>query len=129
MDDIFTLFLFRKSKNADNVRGEELTGKWRLIYTTGTKKVAANVNRTGGGSYFPLPAVQSFDLNSGRSEMESTWSARFCFDGPFIWRDKLRMLEFTFTRVSLAFGSLGPWSKDIDDIGRRSKLEVEVGAK
>ena len=25
------------------------------------------------------------------------------------------MLEFTFTRVSLALGPLGPWSKDIDD--------------
>ena len=117
VDDIFTsISALEKSKNADNVKGEELTGKWRLIYTTGTKKVAANVNRTGGGSYFPVPAVQSFDLNSGRIRNGIYLGPlKFFFDGPFIWRDKLRMLEFTFTRVSLAFGSLGPWSKDIDD--------------
>jgi hypothetical protein len=37
----------------------------------------------------------------------------FFFDGPFKWDDKRGLLEFTFTRVSLALGSLGPWSRDI----------------
>ena len=117
VDDIFTsISALEKSKDKDNVKGEELTGQWRLIYTTGTKKVAANVNRTGGGSYFPIPAVQSFDLNSGRIRNGIYLGPiKFFFDGPFIWREKLDMLEFTFTRVSLALGSLGPWSKDIDD--------------
>jgi hypothetical protein len=117
VDDIFTsISALEKSKDKDNVKGEELTGQWRLIYTTGTKKVAANVNRTGGGSYFPIPAVQSFDLNSGRIRNGIYLGPiKFFFDGPFIWREKLNMLEFTFTRVSLALGTLGPWSKDIDD--------------
>ena len=117
VDDIFTsISALEKSKDKTNVSGEKLTGKWRLIYTTGTKKVAANINRTGGGSYFPIPAVQSFDLKSGRIRNGIYLGPlKFFFDGPFIWREKLNMLEFTFTRVSLALGSLGPWSKDIDD--------------
>ena len=40
---------------------------------------------------------------------------KFFFDGPFVWRERLNMLEFTFTRVSLGLGPLGPWSVDIDD--------------
>jgi len=117
VDDIFTsISALEKSKDKSNVSGEKLTGKWRLIYTTGTKKVRANLNRTGGGSYFPIPAVQSFDLESGRIRNGIYLGPlKFFFDGPFIWREKLSMLEFTFTRVSLALGSLGPWSKDIDD--------------
>ena len=117
VDDIFTsITALEKSKDKANVQGEKLTGKWRLIYTTGTKKVAANINKTGGGSYFPVPAVQSFDLNSGRIRNGIYLGPlKFFFDGPFIWREKLNMLEFTFTRVSLALGPLGPWSKDIDD--------------
>ena len=70
-----------------------------------------------------MPAVQSFDLNSGRIRNGIYLGPlKFFFDGPFIWRDKLRMLEFTFTRVSLAFGSLGPWSRTSTTVsGRRSK--------
>ena len=37
----------------------------RLQYTTGTKEVAANINRTGGGAYFPIKAVQSFNAETG----------------------------------------------------------------
>ena len=116
VDDIYTSISALEKAKEKNVAGEDLTGKWRLIYTTGTKKVAANVNKTGGGSYFPIPAVQSFDLNSGRIRNGIYLGPiKFFFDGPFIWREKLNMLEFTFTRVSLALGSAGPWSKDIDD--------------
>ena len=39
-----------------------------------------------------MPAVQ-FRLELWAIQMESTWSAKFFFDGPFIWRDKLRMLN------------------------------------
>ena len=87
------------------------------MYTSGTKKVAANLNRAGfGGSYFPLPAVQSFDMDAGRIRNGVYLGpVKFFFDGPFVWRERLNMLEFTFTRVSLGLGPLGPWSVDIDD--------------
>ena len=99
------------------MKGAELNGRWRLVYTSGTKKVAANLNRAGfGGSYFPLPAVQSFDMDAGRIRNGVYLGpVKFFFDGPFVWRERLNMLEFTFTRVSLGLGPLGPWSVDIDD--------------
>ena len=99
------------------VNGADLNGKWRLIYTSGTKKVAANLNKAGfGGSYFPIPAIQSFDMQNGRIRNGIYLGpVSFFFDGPFLWREKLGMLEFTFTKVSLQLGSLGPVSFDIDD--------------
>lgn len=119
VDDVYaSISALEKAKKGDKrVRGAELNGKWRLVYTSGTKKVAANLNRAGfGGSYFPLPAVQSFDVESGRIRNGIYLGpVKFFFDGPFVWREKLNMLEFTFTRVSLGLGPLGPWSVDIDD--------------
>ena len=68
------------------------------------------------GSYFPLPAVQSFDMDAGRIRNGVYLGpVKFFFDGPFVWRERLNMLEFTFTRVSPGLGPLGPWSVDIDD--------------
>jgi len=119
VDDLYaSISAMEKAKKGDRrVNGEELNGKWRLVYTSGTKKVAANLNRAGfGGSYFPLPAVQSFDVAAGRIRNGIYLGpVKFFFDGPFVWREKLSMLEFTFTRVSLGLGPLGPWSFDIDD--------------
>ena len=63
-----------------------------------------------------MPAVQSFDVAAGRIRNGIYLGpVKFFFDGPFVWREKLSMLEFTFTRVSLGLGPLGPWSFDIDD--------------
>lgn len=119
VDDVYaSISALEKAKKGDKrVHGAELNGKWRLVYTSGTKKVAANLSRAGfGGSYFPLPAVQSFDVGSGRIRNGIYLGpVKFFFDGPFVWREKLNMLEFTFTRVSLGLGPLGPWSVDIDD--------------
>lgn len=119
VDDVYaSIASLEKAKKADRrVNGSELNGKWRLVYTSGTKKVAANLNRAGfGGSYFPIPAVQSFDVSNGRIRNGIYLGPiKFFFDGPFVWREKLSMLEFTFTKVSLGLGPLGPWSVDIDD--------------
>jgi len=119
VDDIYaSIVALEKAKKADRrVSGDELNGKWRLVYTSGTKKVAANLNRAGfGGSYFPVRAVQSFDVGAGRIRNGIYLGPlKFFFDGPFVWRERLSMLEFTFTKVSLAVGPFGPVSFDIDD--------------
>ncbi len=119
VDDIYaSISALEKAKKGNRrVIGDELNGKWRLVYTSGTKKVAANLNRAGfGGSYFPVRAVQSFDVGAGRIRNGIYLGPlKFFFDGPFVWREKLAMLEFTFTRVSLSLGPLGPVSFDIDD--------------
>ena len=119
VDDVYASIsaLEKAKKGVKRVIGSELSGRWRLVYTSGTKKVAANLNRAGfGGSYFPVPAVQSFDMAAGRIRNGIYLGpVKFFFDGPFVWRENVGMLEFTFTRVSLALGFLGPWSVDIDD--------------
>lgn len=119
VDDVYAAVAASEKAKKDERRvvGAELNGRWRLVYTSGTKKVAANLNRAGfGGSYFPLPAVQSFDMDAGRIRNGIYLGpVKFFFDGPFVWREKLNMLEFTFTRVSLGLGPFGPWSVDIDD--------------
>ena len=99
------------------VASADLNGKWRLVYTGGTKKVAANLNKAGfGGSYFPVSAIQSFDIENQRIRNGIYLGPiNFFFDGPFIWREKLSMLEFTFTKVSLQLGNANPVEFDIDD--------------
>jgi hypothetical protein len=120
VDDVYaSISSLEKMKKSERpkVEGEKLNGKWRLVYTSGTKKVAANLNKAGfGGSYFPIPAVQSFDVDALRIRNGIYLGpVKFFFDGPFIWRDALSMLEFTFTRVSLGLGPIGPAGVDIDD--------------
>jgi hypothetical protein len=102
-------------KSKFNVTGDMLNGEWELIYTTGTNKNKANVNRNGDGTYFPIKAVQSFDIQNERIRNGVyVGPIKFFFDGPFIWRQKLKMLEFTFTKCSLGVGSLVK-GFDIDD--------------
>ena len=107
----------KPAKGGAKVNGADLNGKWRLVYTSGTKNVKANLNKAGfGGSYFPVPAIQSFDVQNERIRNGIYLGPiEFFFDGPFLWRENLGMLEFTFTKVSLKLGPLGPWSVDIDD--------------
>jgi hypothetical protein len=121
VDDVYaSISALEKRKPArgeTRVNGCDLNGKWRLVYTSGTKKVKANLNKAGfGGSYFPVPAIQSFDVSNERIRNGVYLGPiEFFFDGPFVWRENLSMLEFTFTKVSLKLGKLGPWSVDIDD--------------
>jgi hypothetical protein len=51
VDDLYeSISAMEKAKKGDRrVNGDELNGKWRLVYTSGTKKVAANLNRAGFG--------------------------------------------------------------------------------
>jgi len=101
-----------EKKKEKQVSLQDLNGQWQLCFTTGTKKVQTG---QGTGSYFPIKAVQSFNAAEMRirngvylGPVASLW-----FDGPFQWRDKQRMLEFDFHKVSVKLGPLGPISFDI----------------
>ena len=100
---------------------DQFRGQWRLAYTSGgaTDKEAHNLARAGGGGYFPLNAVQSFDPPAdGEAEGRIRngvygGPVAFFFDGPFIWRQKQNMLEFTFTKVSAGVSGEYTYSRDI----------------
>ena len=117
-EDLYQSIAQLEKESAKEVSLEALNGKWKLQWTTGTAKVSANVNRAGDGSYFPVTAVQSFDAERLRIRNGIyAGPLSFFFDGPFRWierKDGSGLLEFTFNRVSLALGPLGPWSQEID---------------
>jgi len=71
-----------------------LTGDWRLIYTTGTKKTEDDIGRV---NYVPITAVQRFDMGTkfirngvyfGPISLE--------FEGALRWLEDRRRLEFDF---------------------------------
>lgn len=112
-EDVYAAIAKLEKSKDKEVTLEGLNGRWKLQWTTGTAKVSDQINRRGDGSYFPVTAVQSFDASSMRIRNGIyAGPIKFFFDGPFKFNGKL--LEFTFNKVSLALGPLGPWSYDID---------------
>ena len=90
-----------KAKKGDRrVNGEELNGKGGWCTRPARRRSPRTSTEPGWRSYFP-PAVQSFDVAAGRIQRIYLGPVKFFFDGPFVWREKLNVLEFTFTRVSL----------------------------
>ena len=100
---------------------DKLTGAWRLVFTTGTvsrqKRTGARVN------YFPVKAVQTFDLPAAKITngiFFGDWAA-VRFFGPMEFNEESRKLTFDFTRIELFGGALG------FDLGKGGA--AEIGAK
>ncbi|CAL1126717.1 unnamed protein product [Cladocopium goreaui] len=93
-----------KNRSGDSGFSKYLTGEWRLIYTTGTKKTEDEVGRI---NYVPITAVQRFDMEKkfirngvylGPISLE--------FEGSFRWIEDQRRLEFDFEELKVAGFSL-----------------------
>lgn len=115
------LRVLEKSKEKQ-VSLDALNGAWELCFTTGTKKTP-----TGGGtgSYFPIRAVQSFNASNMKIRNGVYLGPiKFFFDGEFLWREKQRMLEFTFLKVNLGLASLGPLSFGTGDAESWNQLKA-----
>lgn len=78
---------------------ELLTGDWRLIYTTGTKKTEDEIGRV---NYVPITAVQRFDMEKryirngiylGPISLE--------FEGSLRWLEDRQRLEFDFEELKI----------------------------
>lgn len=102
-DAIRTLEL---AKDREGVSGfeESLTGDWRLVYTTGTKKTEDEVGRI---NYVPIVAVQRFDMEKkfirngvylGPISIE--------FEGTLRWIEDRRRMEFDFDEIKICGLSL-----------------------
>jgi len=86
---------------------EQLTGEWRLIFTTGT----ANTQKRRGGqriNYFPIKAVQSFDTTVTPNQIENgIYLGDFealKFQGDMEFDLKKRRLNFDFNSIQLLNG-------------------------
>lgn len=115
-EDVFKVIRDLERKKEKDVSLAKLNGQWKLQWTTGTKEVAANLQRRADGSYFPIRAVQSFNAEA-QTIRNGVYvgPAALYFDGEFRFRERQNVLEFTFLKVSLKLGSLGPWSMSITD--------------
>eukprot|EP00579_Thalassiosira_antarctica_P006408 CAMPEP_0201884784 /NCGR_PEP_ID=MMETSP0902-20130614/17552_1 /ASSEMBLY_ACC=CAM_ASM_000551 /TAXON_ID=420261 /ORGANISM="Thalassiosira antarctica, Strain CCMP982" /LENGTH=267 /DNA_ID=CAMNT_0048413793 /DNA_START=53 /DNA_END=856 /DNA_ORIENTATION=- len=82
---------------------DNISGEWRLIFTTGTKE---RQKKSGGRvNYFPLKAIQSFDASVEPKVIEN---AIFIgnlplvrFSGDFDFNERKRKIEFDFDNIEL----------------------------
>ena len=66
LEDLEKLMREKRKNEGEKVAQEvldNLTGEWRLIFTTGTKKTQDRFNTKI--NYFPLKAIQAFDSTTG----------------------------------------------------------------
>jgi len=97
-DAIRVLEKARKEVDGSNFE-KQLTGSWRLVYTTGTKQTEGEVGRI---NYVPIVAVQTFDMEK-RFIRNGVYLGPLTleFEGKLTWiQDRLR-LEFDFDELKL----------------------------
>ena len=82
---------------------ENISGDWRLIFTTGTKE---RQEKSGGRvNYFPLKAIQKFDTTTEPMFIENAiyaWSIPLVrFTGDWDFNERKRKVEFDFDMIEL----------------------------
>ncbi|CAK9032819.1 Uncharacterized protein SCF082_LOCUS20219 [Durusdinium trenchii] len=99
-----TIATARRNRTGESGFAQFLTGDWRLIYTTGTKKTEDDIGRI---NYVPITAVQRFDMEKkfirngvylGPISIE--------FEGSLRWLEDQRRLEFDFEELKVCGASL-----------------------
>lgn len=82
---------------------DNITGEWRLIFTTGTKE---RQEKAGGRvNYFPIKAIQTFDATVEPKVIENgiyAWDFPLVrFSGDFDFNERKRKIEFDFDLIEL----------------------------
>lgn len=83
---------------------DNISGEWRLIFTTGTKE---RQKKSGGRvNYFPLKAIQKFDASVEPKVIENgiygPWDLPLIrFSGDFDFDERRRKLEFDFDMIEI----------------------------
>ena len=104
---------------------DNITGEWRLIFTTGTKE---RQKKSGGRvNYFPLKAIQKFDATVEPKVIENgiyAWDLPLLrFSGDFDFDERKRKLEFDFDLIEiLGLIKIKLGRKDVAKIGARTGL-------
>ncbi len=121
----------KDSNVAQNVLNN-LNGSWRLIFTTGTKKTQERFETRI--NYFPIKAVQSFDISSMPFKIENgIYAGDFAllkFRGDFEFDLTRSKLEFNFDEISiLQLPSIQLKKDDAAKIGASTGLGSESNVK
>lgn len=104
---------------------DNISGEWRLIFTTGTKERQA---KSGGRvNYFPLKAIQTFDATVEPKVIENgiyAWDLPLIrFSGDFDFDERRRKLEFDFDLIEiLGLFKIRLGRKDVAKIGASTGL-------
>ena len=102
---------------------DNISGEWRLIFTTGTKE---RQKKSGGRvNYFPLKAIQKFDVEPKVIENGIyAWDLPLLrFSGDFDFDERRRKLEFDFDLIEiLGLIKIKLGRKDVAKIGASNGL-------
>lgn len=108
-----------------------LGGKWRLIFTTGTKKTQDQFKTRI--NYFPLKAIQSFDTTKDPMEIQNAiYVGDFAlvkFEGDFTFDLKKSKLEFSFDKISVFGITFNLGKGDAEKMGAASGLGSDSNVK
>lgn len=108
-----------------------LTGSWRLIFTTGTKKTQDQFKTRI--NYFPLKAIQSFDATKDPMAIQNAIYigdfALIKFEGDFTFDLRKSKLEFNFDKVSVFGITFNLGKGDAEKMGAASGLGSDSNVK
>ena len=129
--------LMRKKRKEEGTSAAQdivnnLTGDWRLIFTTGTKKTQERFDTKI--NYFPLKAVQSFDTTMSPFQISNAIYvgdfALLKFFGTFEFDLKRSKLVFDFNKLAiLQFFQIGLKKDEAAKIGASTGLGSEGNVK
>lgn len=109
---------------------DNLTGEWRLIFTTGTKKTQ---ERTGKINYFPLKAIQAFDATKDPMYIENAiYAGDFAlikFRGDFEFDLNRSKLEFEFDNIAILGFNINLKKGEAAQLGAKTGLGSESNVK
>lgn len=109
---------------------DNLTGEWRLIFTTGTKKTQ---ERTGKINYFPLKAIQTFDATKDPMYIENAiYAGDFAlikFRGDFEFDLNRSKLEFEFDNIAILGFNINLKKGEAAQLGAKTGLGADSNVK
>lgn len=109
---------------------DNLTGEWRLIFTTGTKKTQ---ERTGKINYFPLKAIQAFDATTDPMNIENAiYAGDFAlikFRGDFEFDLNRSKLEFEFDNIAILGFNINLKKGEAAQLGAKTGLGSDSNVK